>query len=403
MGCAPFYSSMWSWQLFHSFMESLYSPMAKIFVLAPDSFKESMTAEQACHAMQRGIAKVFTQAQFIVVPMADGGEGTVDALLVANNGQKIEVEVTGPLPTQKVQSYLGLIDAGKTAVIEMAMVNGIHLIDQAQRNPLLTTTLGTGELIRHALDLGVEKIIIGLGGSVTNDAGAGMAQALGAKFYDAHGRRVAVGGGQLNQIKDIDLSELDLRLKQTEIIIASDVNNPLCGKNGASYVFGPQKGATAAMVQQLDQNLSYFADLVGQQLNVDLKNIAGAGAAGGLAFGLMAFAGAKIRSGVEIVIEETGLAEQIAQADYVFTGEGGIDFQTKFGKTPFGVAQVAKRLNKPVIACAGYVGEGIEELYQEGFSAIFGIMDGAGDLQTALKNGEKNLERTCENIARILK
>ena len=377
--------------------------MTKIFVLAPDSFKESMTAEQACQAMQRGIAKVFTQAQFIAVPMADGGEGTVDALLVANNGQKIEVEVTGPFPTQKVQSYLGLIDAGKTAVIEMAMVNGIHLIDQAQRNPLLTTTLGTGELIGHALDLGVEKIIIGLGGSVTNDAGAGMAQALGAQFYDAHGRRVAVGGGQLNQIKEIDLSELDSRLKQTEIIIASDVNNPLCGKNGASYVFGPQKGATAAMVVQLDQNLSYFADLVGQQLNVDLKNIAGAGAAGGLAFGLMAFAGAKIRSGVEIVIEETGLAEQIAQADYVFTGEGGIDFQTKFGKTPFGVAQVAKRLNKPVIACAGYVGEGIEELYQEGFSAIFGIMDGAGDLQTALKNGEKNLERTCENIARILK
>ena len=394
---------MWSWRLFHSFMESLYSPMAKIFVLAPDSFKESMTAEQACQAMQRGIAKVFTQAQFIAVPMADGGEGTVDALLVANNGQKIEVEVTGPLPTQKVQSYFGLIDNGKTAVIEMAMVNGIHLIDQAQRNPLLTTTLGTGELIRHALDLGVEKIIIGLGGSVTNDAGAGMAQALGAQFYDAHGHRVAVGGGQLDQIQRIDLSALDPRLKQTEIMIASDVNNPLCGKNGASYVFGPQKGATAAMVQQLDQNLSYFADLVGQQLNVDLKNIAGAGAAGGLAFGLMAFAGAKIRSGVEIVIEETGLAEQIAQADYVFTGEGGIDFQTKFGKTPFGVAQVAKRLNKPVIACAGYVGTGIEELYTEGFTAIFGIMDGAGDLQTALKNGEKNLERTCENIARILK
>ena len=403
MGCAPFYSSMWSWRLFHSFMESLYSPMAKIFVLAPDSFKESMTAEQACHAMQRGIAKVFTAARFIAVPMADGGEGTVDALLVANKGQKIEMEVTGPLPTQKVQSYFGLIDDGKTAVIEMAMVNGIHLIDQAQRNPLLTTTLGTGELIGHALDLGVKKIIIGLGGSVTNDAGAGMAQALGAQFYDTHGRTVAVGGGQLNQIKEIDLSKLDPRLKQTDIIIASDVNNPLCGKNGASYVFGPQKGATAAMVQQLDQNLSYFADLVGQQLNVDLKNVAGAGAAGGLGFALMAFAGASIRSGVKIVIEETGLAEQIAQADYVFTGEGGIDFQTKFGKTPFGVAQVAKRLNKPVIACAGYIGEGIEELYMEGFTAIFGIMDGAGDLQTALKNGEKNLERTCENIARILK
>lgn len=377
--------------------------MAKIFVLAPDSFKESMTAEQACQAMQRGIVKVFTDAKFIMIPMADGGEGTVDALLVAKKGQKIEAEVTGPLPTQKLQSYFGLMDAGKTAVIEMAMVNGIHLINQAQRNPLLTTTLGTGEMIRHALDLGVEKIIIGLGGSVTNDAGAGMAQALGAKFYDAYGHIVACGGGQLDQIKEIDLSELDPRLKQTEIIIASDVNNPLCGKNGASHVFGPQKGATAAMVVQLDQNLAHFAALVRQQLNVDLKNIAGAGAAGGLGFALMAFAGASIRSGVKIVIEETGLAQHIAQADYVFTGEGGIDFQTKFGKTPFGVAQVAKRLNKPVIACAGYIGEGMEALYQEGFTAIFGIVEGVCDLQAALKNGEKNLERTCENIARILK
>ncbi|OTG84775.1 glycerate kinase [Acinetobacter sp. ANC 4648] len=376
--------------------------MSKIFVLAPDSFKESMSAEQACRAMQRGIEKVFKDAQFIHVPMADGGEGTVDALLIARQGQKITIKVTGPLASQKVQAYLALIDDGKTAVIEMAMANGIHFIDQTQRNPLFTSTLGTGEMIKHALDLGVNKIIIGLGGSVTNDAGAGMAQALGAKFYDVNGCEVAVGGGQLNQIQRMDLSGLDARLKQTEIIIASDVNNPLCGINGASHVFGPQKGATTDMVLQLDHNLCHFADLVQQQLNVDLKNIAGAGAAGGLGFGLMVFAGAKTRSGVEIIIEESKLTEKIAQADYVFTGEGGIDFQTKFGKTPFGVAQVAQRLKKPMICCAGYIGEGIDELYEEGFTAIFGIVDGACDLQTALKNGEKNLERTCENIARLL-
>lgn len=377
--------------------------MPKTFVLAPDSFKESMTAEQACQAMQRGIAKVFNDAQFIHVPMADGGEGTVDALLSARQGQKVTVEVAGPFASQKVQTYLGLIDDGKTAVIEMAMANGIHLIEKSQRNPLLTTTLGTGEMIKHALDLGVGKIIIGLGGSITNDAGAGMAQALGATFYDMNSCEVALGGGQLNQIQSIDLSRLDTRLKQTEIIIASDVNNPLCGENGASHVFGPQKGATSEMVETLDKNLKYFANLVAQEIGTDFQNIAGAGAAGGLGFGLMAFAGAKIRSGVEIIIEETKLAEHIAKADYVFTGEGGIDFQTKFGKTPFGVAQVAKRLNKAVICCAGYIGEGIDELYDEGFSAIFGIVDGACDLQTALKNGQKNLERTCENVARILK
>ena len=374
----------------------------KTFILAPDSFKESMTAEQACFAMQRGIQKVIADAKFIHVPMADGGEGTVDALVAARNGRKVAIEVSGPLTDQRIQTYFGLIENDQTAVIEMAMANGIHLIEKSQRNPLITSTLGTGEMIKAALDLGVSKIIIGLGGSVTNDAGAGMAQALGAKFLDQHDNDVALGGGQLNQIQRIDISNLDSRLKNIDIIIASDVNNPLCGENGASAVFAPQKGASTKMVEILDQNLQYFAELVESTLNLKKQDVAGAGAAGGLGFGLMALAGATIRSGVEIVIEETKLAEKIAQADYVFTGEGGIDFQTKFGKTPFGVAQVAKRLNKPAIAFSGYIGEGIEELYDEGFTAIVGIVEGACDLQTALRNGEKNLERTCENVARIL-
>ena len=374
----------------------------KTFLLAPDSFKESMTAEQACFAMQRGIQKVIADAKFIHVPMADGGEGTVDALVVARNGRKVAIEVSGPLTHQRIQTYFGLIENDQTAVIEMAMANGIHLIEKSQRNPLITSTLGTGEMIKAALDLAVTKIIIGLGGSVTNDAGAGMAQALGAKFLDQHDNDVALGGGQLNQIQRIDISNLDSRLKNIDIIIASDVNNPLCGENGASAVFAPQKGASTKMVEILEQNLQYFAELVESTLNLQKQDVAGAGAAGGLGFGLMAFAGATIRSGVEIVIKETRLEEKIAQADYVFTGEGGIDFQTKFGKTPFGVALVAKRLNKPAIAFSGYIGEGIEELYDEGFTAIFGIVEGACDLQTALRNGEKNLERTCENVVRIL-
>ena len=375
----------------------------KTFILAPDSFKESMTAEQACIAMQRGIQKAIPDAQFIHVPMADGGEGTVDALITARKGRQVAIQVSGPFPHQKIDTYFGLIDDDKTAVIEMAMANGIHLIEKSKRNPLFTSTFGTGEMIKAALDHGATKIIIGLGGSVTNDAGAGMAQALGAKFLNQNGQAVEQGGGQLDQVYTIDLLDLDVRLKNTEILIASDVNNPLCGENGASHVFAPQKGARPEIVGILDRNLNYFADLIKQQLDIDVKHIAGAGAAGGLGFGLMVFAAAKIRSGVEMIIEETQLAEKIVYADYVFTGEGGIDFQTKFGKTPFGVAQVAKRLNKPVIACAGYIGEGIEELYVEGFTAILGIVDGVCDLQTALKNGEKNLERTCENVARLLK
>lgn len=376
--------------------------MTKTFVLAPDSFKESMTAQQACQAMQRGLQRVFPEATYIHVPMADGGEGTVDALVAAAQGVRLSCTVSGPLIEQKVETYFGLIDHGQTAVIEMAKANGIHLLEPSLRNPLLTTTFGTGEMIKLALDQGVSKIIIGLGGSVTNDAGMGMAQVLGTRFLDAQGQPVAQGGGQLHQISQIDLSNLDSRLQQVEIVIASDVNNPLCGENGASQVFGPQKGASPEMVQQLDHNLMHFANVVKTQLHLDYAEVAGAGAAGGLGFGLMAFAGAKIRSGVEIIIEETRLAEKIEQADYVLTGEGGIDFQTKFGKTPYGVAQVAKRLNKPVIACAGAIGDRIEELYTEGFTTIFGIVDGACDLQTALSHGEQNLARTCENIARLL-
>lgn len=376
--------------------------MSKIFVLAPDAFKESMSAKQACQAMQRGIQKVIPDACIIQVPMADGGEGTVDALISSLRGQQIPCEVTGPLSKQRIHTYWGLIDAGQTAVIEMAKANGIHLLPPSQRNPMLTSTYGTGEMIKQALDLGVKKIIIGLGGSITNDGGAGMAQALGARFLDVAGLDVQACGGNLDQIDSVDLSGLDPRLADTEIIIASDVNNPLCGPHGASIIFGPQKGATPEMVKQLDQNLGHFADVVAGQIGRDHRHIAGAGAAGGLGFGLMAFTAASIRSGVELMIEQVQLSEKITQADCVLTGEGKIDSQTSLGKTPFGVAQLARKFNKPVIAFAGLVGEGIENLFESGFSQIIGINPPDCPLEEALKNAEINLEKAVTEIVKNL-
>lgn len=376
--------------------------MPLTFVLAPDSFKESMSAAQVCQAMQRGIQNVIPDAHIIHVPMADGGEGTVDALISSLKGQSIACEVTGPLPEQRIQTYWGLIDAGQTAVIEMAKANGIHLLKPSQRNPMLTSTYGTGEMIKQALDLSVKKIIMGSGGSITNDGGAGMAQALGVQFLNHAGELIQVCGGNLDQVKSMDLSGLDPRLVDTEIIIASDVNNPLCGPNGASIIFGPQKGATPEMIKQLDQNLGHFADVVAGQIGCDYRHVAGAGAAGGLGFGLMAFTAASIRSGVELMIEQVQLSKKIAQADYVLTGEGKIDSQTSLGKTPFGVAQLARQFNKPVIAFAGLVGEGIEDLFESGFSQIVGINPPDYPLEEALKNAEMNLEKAVAEIAKDL-
>ncbi|MEG0629160.1 glycerate kinase family protein [Enterococcus viikkiensis] len=376
--------------------------MKKTFVLAPDSFKESMSAKTACEAMARGIRKVLPEAEIIQVPMADGGEGTVDALVDGSQGTMVDVEVSGPIPSEKVKTYFGLLADKKTAVMEMAKANGIELLSKEKRNPLITSTYGTGEMILAALDQGVEKIIIGIGGSVTNDGGAGMAQALGAHFLDKAGQELAVGGGSLGKLAKIDLSDLDPRVKDTEIIIASDVTNPLVGPKGASQVFGPQKGATKEMVDELDKNLTHYATIIEQDLGIDIVDRPGAGAAGGLGAGLLVFTEASMQSGVNIVTELTHLAEKISQADYVFTGEGGMDFQTKFGKAPYGVAKIAKKYDKPVFACAGYIGEQVEVLYEEGMTAIFGILAKASTLDEALLSGEENLMRTVENITRVL-
>lgn len=374
--------------------------MQKIFLLAPDSFKESMTAVEACQAMEKGIHSVLPHAQCIYVPMADGGEGTVDALLAVCDGEKVDCLVQGPLFNQRISTYFALIDQGQTAVIEMAKANGIHLVQPHERNPMLTSTLGTGQMILHALSLGVTKIIVGLGGSVTNDAGAGMASALGARFLNASGELIQPCGANLTEIVQLDVSLLDPRLAHVDIIIASDVTNPLCGSQGASVVFAPQKGATAKMVEALDQQLAYFANLVEGCLNIHCQHIEGAGAAGGLGFAFMAFARAKIQSGAQLMIEQLRLTEKIAEADYVFTGEGSIDFQTQFGKTPWAVAQVAKQYQKPVIAFAGRVSEDIASLYEQGFDHILCINPPDCNLEIALSHAQKHLAKTCEQFVR---
>ena len=371
------------------------------FVLAPDSFKESMTAKEVCEAMERGIRKANSQIRCIHVPMADGGEGTMQSLVDATGGRVYSKEVVGPLGNNVVAEY-GILGNGEIGVIEMASASGIHLVDSEKRNPLITTTFGTGQLIKACLDKGVKKLLIGIGGSATNDGGAGFIQALGGRLLDENGDDLSYGGGALAKLHTIDLSNLDERLKYVSVEVACDVNNPLCGKEGASYVFGPQKGATREMIEILDQNLSHYAEVIKEQLGKDVISKAGAGAAGGLGAGLMAFLDVKLKSGIEMVIEYANLEEKVRDADMVWTGEGSIDFQTQYGKTPLGVAMIAKKYNKPVIALAGRVGNDIDVLYDKGIDAIFGIMRGVTSIEEALVKGPENVEKTSENIIRLL-
>ncbi|MCP8969944.1 glycerate kinase family protein [Ectobacillus ponti] len=378
--------------------------MGKTFLLAPDSFKESMTAKEVCEAMEIGIKRAVPDATCIHVPMADGGEGTVQSLVDATGGVFVQKEVMGPLGMPVLAQY-GILGDGKTGVIEMASASGIHHVTKATKNPLITTTFGTGELIRDCIERGITSIILGIGGSATNDGGTGMAAALGYRFLDRSGNQLPLGGGFLDDLHTIEMSGVLPELKQISILVASDVTNPLCGERGASVVFGPQKGATPEMVQVLDRNLKHYSKVVKEQLGIDMADVPGAGAAGGLGGGLLAFTNAVMKKGVEIVIEYTHLHEKLQGADYCFTGEGGIDFQTKFGKTPYGVAQAAKSVDSSmkVIALAGYIGKDVEALYDEGFDAIFGIVPGAAEIETLLANGKENVARTAESIARLLK
>lgn len=371
-------------------------------VIAPDSYKESLSATEVAQAIEKGFREIFPDAEYVSVPVADGGEGTVEAMIAATNGSLQHAAVTGPLG-ETVNACWGISGDGTTAFIEMAAASGLALVPPAQRNPLTTTSRGTGELILAALDKGARNIIIGIGGSATNDGGAGMVQALGARLVDANGTDIGYGGGSLVALNHIDTSGLDPRLKHCAIRVACDVTNPLVGETGASRIFGPQKGATEAMIVELDTNLGHFADVIKASLRIDVKNMPGAGAAGGMGAALTAFLGAELRSGIEIVTQALHLEEHIHDCTLVVTGEGRLDSQSIHGKVPVGVASVAKKYHKPVIGIAGSLTRDVAVVHQYGIDAVFSVLNSIGTLEEAFRNASDNIYRVSRNVAATLR
>lgn len=372
----------------------------KKVVIAPDSFKESLSALEVAEAIERGFRHIYPAACYVKLPMADGGEGTVDAMVAATGGEIINVQVSGP-QGKATEAFYGLLGEGKTAVIEMAAASGLHLVARDERDPRVTSSYGTGELILAALQPGVTSIILGIGGSATNDGGAGMMQALGARLLDEHHQDLKPGGAALAQLAHIDLRQLDPRLHQVKITVACDVDNPLCGEQGASAVFGPQKGATKEMVQQLDRALHHYGTLLEQATGRPVLQIPGAGAAGGMGAALIGFLDAQLRPGIEIVIETLHLEEAVRDADLVITGEGRLDSQSVHGKTPIGVARVAKRHQLPVIAIAGSLARDYQVVHQHGIDAAFSVIDRIVTLPEALADAAHNLEVTARNVAAV--
>ncbi|MFF2094409.1 glycerate kinase [Paenibacillus sp. NPDC058174] len=415
-------------------------------IAAPDSFKGSMSAVEAAAAIARGVRRALPHADVVEVPIADGGEGTLSCLLAAAGGQRVEVQVLGPMskPVRAAYGRLGKagheiqdesrgLDAGEDAqvrlsegwgvddeqpvaagmtghaanrsgiaVVEMAEASGLMLVPPHERNPLLATTYGTGQLLRHALDAGCRQFVLALGGSATNDGGAGMLQALGMKLLDREGKPIAagVGGGSLIDITAIDDSEFDSRIAESSFIIATDVESPFVGPNGASHVFGPQKGADPATVRQLEEGMTAWADLIAGKTGVSLHELPGAGAAGGLGGAFLAFFPAAIRRGIDVVMEYAGLRRLMEGAELVIVGEGRIDGQTAAGKAPMGVALEAKRLGIPAIALAGSVGSGIEPLYDAGIVSAHSIVDGPMPLEEAMSRTAELLEQAAEQVVR---
>jgi glycerate kinase len=370
-------------------------------VIAPDSYKESLSALEVATAIEQGFREIWPDADYVKIPVADGGEGTVEAMVAATAGRLVHVDVTGPLGSS-VQAFYGLSGDARSAFIEMAAASGLALVPVGSRDPLKTTSRGTGELIRHALDAGVEHIVIGIGGSATNDGGAGMVQALGARLLDAQNNDIAHGGAGLEALARIDISQLDARLAACRIEVACDVTNRLTGKEGASAVFGPQKGATPEVVARLDRALTHYAQLISCDLDVNVLELAGGGAAGGMGAALYAFCGAQLRSGIEIVTDALHLDAWVADADLVVTGEGRIDSQTIHGKVPVGVANVAKRYNKPVIGIAGSLTPDVGIVHDHGIDAVFSVIYTICTLEDALKNAKENVRMTARNVAATL-
>ncbi len=369
-------------------------------VIAPDSFKESLSAMAVATCIENGFSQVFKDAEFIKLPLADGGEGTVEVLLQALDGEKRYSQVTGPLG-QSINAMWALLEGGKTALIEIAAASGLDLLVSEQREPLKATTFGTGEIIKQALDLGVEKILLGLGGSATNDGGAGILQALGGQLLDTQGNELPLGGAALADLASIDLSNLDQRCANVEFIVACDVDNPLCGESGASTVFGPQKGADAQQVKQLDSALQNFAEIGQQSTGINQKYTAGFGAAGGAPLGLSLAFTIQIKAGIEVILDVLNADLALKNADLLITGEGQMDNQTLQGKAPYGIAKRANQKNIPVIAIAGSLGTKVEALY-DNINSIFGTVRSPQKLPQVLTEAEANLTRTARNIAATL-
>lgn len=370
-------------------------------VVAPDSFKGSLSAREVGNAIERGIKRAIPDSVVTIIPMADGGEGTMDCLIDATQGRFVNVSVQDPLG-RTIDSGFGILGDGTTCVIEMAMCSGLYLIEAHERNPMRTTTYGVGQLIIAALELGCRRFIMAVGGSATNDGGAGMLQALGAELLDEGGRQIGHGGGSLNKLVEIRTEGLDSRIAESQFIVACDVDNPFIGPKGASAVFGPQKGASPVMVEQLDRNLKQFADVIESVRGVAIHNLPGTGAAGGLSGSILAFLNGELESGVSIVTRAAKLEDAVRNADLVITGEGQVDFQTVHGKTPYGVARVALAHSVPVIVLAGSVGNGVDNLYEHGVTAVVSIVNRPMALEEAMEQTAPLLEEAAEQIMRIV-
>jgi len=369
-------------------------------VIAPDSFKECLSSSAVADAIERGVIRVFPDAEIVKVPMADGGEGTVDAVAAATGATVRSSRVIGPLGERVEAHYAMLSD---TAVIEMAAASGLHLVPADKRNPLETTTYGTGKLIKAALDEGVTKVVVGVGGSATVDGGTGMAQALGVRFLDNEGKPLDGCGGNLTRLARIDMSGLDPRVQQCAFEVACDVTNPLCGERGAAHVYGPQKGATPDMVEQLADGLVHLAQIMTRDIGVDVAQMPGAGAAGGLAGGLVAFLGAQLRSGVELLIETVHLEEKLKDADLVITGEGKMDRQTLSGKLPIGVARLASQRGVPTLAIAGAFEGDLQAFLDQGFVSTITTAPGPVTIESALRNASRWIAEATERALCLLK
>jgi len=371
-------------------------------IIAPDKFKGSLTSREVAEAIARGFSAAWPAAELISCPLADGGEGTLDVLVHATGGRTVECEVTGPLG-ERLRAPLGILGDGQTAVVEMAAASGLVLVPQEKRDPRYTTTAGTGDLIRAALDMDMRRIVVGIGGSATNDGGAGMASALGVRFLDDCSEDLPPGAIYLNNLESMDMRGLDPRILRARIVVASDVTNPLLGDTGASRVYAPQKGASEYDVELLESGLFRLAETVSATIVPGIEDRPGAGAAGGLGFGLMAFLGAEVRPGVEVVMEAVGFEDKLSACDLVVTGEGRLDAQTAYGKTVTGVARAAGRRGIPVLALGGEVAEGAEKLHEMGVTAMLGIAPGPLDREESMRLAGPLLQRTSREIASLLR